>query len=294
MPQHHHGSAPHVFFSHAVGVDTSAITLALAEAGLSYEDSWVLPLGASSPGHLLRDRIRNADLLLAIADPQTPTVLYEIGVAAGAGTPVLIVADPGEQLPVLLRDLPIVPEDAAPAELVAAIRQVIESSQLEQSASGVGGPVLSREELAAHLSTLRTGDSTSLEEVVTAVLKAAGASVRMDYHVGADLARPDLVIWHDGLHHRLGTPLPIELLSRPTSYEALVPRLRHVREEAGTRSVLGIAHRGNLGKRAVSADSLGRIVLFVEVVELLEELTRQDLPSALSAILGSAVALDRP
>lgn len=57
---------------------------------------------------LISSALRSADVVLAIVSNANPNVFYELGLAAGAGVPILIVANPGEALPADLASVPYV------------------------------------------------------------------------------------------------------------------------------------------------------------------------------------------
>jgi restriction endonuclease/TIR domain-containing protein len=52
--------------------------------------------------------LRSADVVVAIVNGANPNVFYELGLAAGAGVPTLIVANPGDALPADLASVPYV------------------------------------------------------------------------------------------------------------------------------------------------------------------------------------------
>lgn len=57
---------------------------------------------------LISSALRSADVVVAIVSGTNPNVFYELGLAAGAGVPTLIVANPGEALPADLASVPYV------------------------------------------------------------------------------------------------------------------------------------------------------------------------------------------
>lgn len=57
---------------------------------------------------LISSALRSADVVVAIVAGTNPNVFYELGLAAGAGVPTLIVANPGEALPADLASVPYV------------------------------------------------------------------------------------------------------------------------------------------------------------------------------------------
>lgn len=64
-----------------------------------------------SSGDLLSEisaALRSADVVVAIVTDKNPNVFYELGLAAGAGVPTLIVARPSEALPANLASVPYV------------------------------------------------------------------------------------------------------------------------------------------------------------------------------------------
>lgn len=57
---------------------------------------------------LISSELRSADVVVAIISGTNPNVFYELGLAAGAGVPTLIVSNPRESLPMDLASVPYV------------------------------------------------------------------------------------------------------------------------------------------------------------------------------------------
>src|ERR1700734_406785 len=79
----------------------------LREDGHDVFDPTSIVLGSSIMSEISA-RIRSADLFVAVVRSSNPNVFYELGLAAGAGVPILIAAPGGEALPADLSSVPYV------------------------------------------------------------------------------------------------------------------------------------------------------------------------------------------
>jgi hypothetical protein len=112
-------------------------------------------------------------------------------------------------------------------------------------------PVLSGPALSEELGTalLRRSedpdlDSSTAELLVGDIFRFSGARVfgESSQLLPAErkVDRPDLAIWQDDLLATFGQPLLVEVLIRPISTKALIPRLRRTLFLSGARSLLAV------------------------------------------------------
>ncbi|MGP0073543.1 MAG: toll/interleukin-1 receptor domain-containing protein, partial [Bryobacteraceae bacterium] len=98
-----------VFISHASrDRDFVAILMRL----LQDEGYEVFEPGRETPGDIILSEIsaavHSADVMIAVVTASNPNIFYELGMAAGAGVPILIAAPPGEAFPGNLASVPYV------------------------------------------------------------------------------------------------------------------------------------------------------------------------------------------
>lgn len=98
-----------VFISHSLRDRelAAAIAAQLKDHGDAPLDPFSSPLGNEGISRIFAD-MRSADMVVAILSATTPNVFYELGVAVGAGLPVLMVGSAGESIPADMAALPFV------------------------------------------------------------------------------------------------------------------------------------------------------------------------------------------
>jgi len=98
-----------VFLAHSAR-DRDLVAAVVTHLGNDGHET-VRPDEMASPSNVLSEisaALRSADVVVAIVAGTNPNVFYELGLAAGAGVPILIVARPGEALPADLASVPYV------------------------------------------------------------------------------------------------------------------------------------------------------------------------------------------
>jgi HJR/Mrr/RecB family endonuclease len=98
-----------VFISHA---SRDREFVAILVRLLQDEGYEVFEPGRETPGDIILSEIsaavHSADVMIAVVTASNPNVFYELGMAAGAGVPILIAAPPGEAFPGNLASVPYV------------------------------------------------------------------------------------------------------------------------------------------------------------------------------------------
>src|SRR5271157_6031362 len=114
-----------VFLSHRLDDDVTDIRKELALGGFLVEDASEVRGGALFRDVIV-DVIAAADALAAIADGESPNVMFEAGIAAAAGVPVVIVTSSPLSLPADLVDASPAPSDSrfTPPKMIERMGQV--------------------------------------------------------------------------------------------------------------------------------------------------------------------------
>jgi hypothetical protein len=236
--------------------------------------------------------IREADIVLAVPDEPSATVLLDIGVALGTGTPVLLVLA-GEQPGVReLADLPQLDRLLAWETIDERLRRAARRRVPPETPTSAPQPALSAETAAEDLAILRSEklDSRLLEDLVVRVFQQVGAEVFRQPANGRGesvVERPDLVVWHDDLNAGFGLPLPVEILIKTFEPKAILPRLQRTLRLSGARSLLALSARDHMP--LASVDEHGRIVLIAPLALLLRYLTELSFGNALGALRAEAM-----
>jgi hypothetical protein len=204
-----------------------------AEAVLRERGFEVAPPGVELIGvpvaKTLRSAFRNADLAVFVLSRSglSPTAAYELGVATGLATPLLIVSPPSARLPTAItaRGLTVWADDENLSMVLShALRAVKPRKKRNTAATGAGArdvPKLSsgRDDLAfydlapyAHPpETAFPTDDSGLEPIVRQLVESTGAIVATK---AGRRSQPDLGVWMDELAGVVGTPLLIEVKDR--------------------------------------------------------------------------------
>lgn len=239
------------------------------------------------------EAMRAADVVLVLLpapeDPAHANVVYEAGVAVGAGLPV-VVSDLAGPPPGILATLTY-----ARGDDIGQLRRALDKASRPRprrgsSAGGAG--------LVAHRPALRDDEAARfrdaaasasgelrLAEVLAAVFEAAGADVSQSDRP-ADLAQADLSIWQDGLQAAFGLPLPVEILSRTGRLRPVRKRLLRTMRLAGAQSLL-VVLAGNRPTNEFWTDGTAKI-LGCDAGTLIGALSRAPLDEALVGLLDQA------
>lgn len=154
-----------------------------------------MPTKILAGGNILSEisaAIRSADVLVAVVTTDNPNIFYELGLAAGASVPILIVARPGEHIP---SDLASVPYVQLTGDSLRDAQTIV--SRAEEL--GGSAPARSRIFKSAD-ATLRTASRdpafleslspTDFERLVVELFKERGYEVAATSHthdIGADI-----------------------------------------------------------------------------------------------------------
>lgn len=236
------GRQASVFISHSPDQEVGPLIAALRDLGYLVETP--ATIAGWQPVHVaMVERVRNADLLLAVLDGPGPNVSFEVGVAVGAGTPVLLLSG-NRRLARDLAGLPRVDPGANLDALADAVARTIRRREISHQAERPTHhePALSRKLAAQFLaSAADSADGSIVEALIVALFEQVGAEVLRTTSTEARTpVRPDLVIWHDELAAGFGLPLPVEVLVKTLEPRAILGRLRRTRDVAGAPSLLAI------------------------------------------------------
>lgn len=208
------------FIAAAVGTDVSELRSLLEARGISTIVGAEMSL-ASPIYEALRGEISKADMVIGVksGEANSSNLMFELGVAAGANKPALLVAGrSGERLPSDLVGVPVVFADSRDIEAIKFhLDQFLASpaaaryrDRPETSTSALGERA---DQILAQLPKVgETVDERKLEELVVEALREAGAkSTRRSEVEVAGKDRPDIAIWSDDLSNVTGNPLIAEI-----------------------------------------------------------------------------------
>ncbi len=283
------GQRPSVFISHSADDEVGPLVGVLRDLGYLVETP--ANLSGWQPAHAaIAERIRSADLLLAVLDRAAPTVSFEVGIAVGAGTPVLLVSG-NRRPPQDLAGLPRIDPSANFDAFAAAITRAMRGRELAHGApaSVHHEPALSAEVANRFLASLQSSaEGPVFEALVVALFEQVGAEVvrTSTTEGGRTVARPDLVIWHDDLAAGFGLPLPVEVLARTLEPRAILARLRRTRDLAGAPTLLAISAASI--PPLVNVDDEGRAVVIAPLQMLVAALAELPVGEAMAAVRAQA------
>lgn len=282
------GHRPSVFISHSADDEVGPLVAFLHDLGYVVETP--ASLTGWQPAHAaIAERIRSADLLLAVLDGAVPNVSFEVGIAVGAGTPVLLVSG-NRRPPHDLAGLPRIDPSANFDAFAAAITRAMRGRELAHGApeSVQHEPALSAEVASRFLASVQSSaEGPVFEALVVALFEQVGAEVlRTSTTEGRTVARPDLVVWHDDLAAGFGLPLPVEVLVRTLEPRAILARLRRTRDLAGAPNLLAIS-AVNIPP-LVDVDDEGRAVVIAPLQMLVAALADLPVGEAMAAVRAQA------
>lgn len=281
---------PRVFLSYRQRDDVSDIKAALVAASIAWEDAFIVA-GPTTPHEAIAERIKACDAVIGVLDQDSASVLFDLGIAVGSGVPAIVIARRRSDIPSDLTGIAVVDRSAGLDTVGSVVRRAAAPEVRTRERKVTSRRVLSAEE-AHELRERASGVTGSeLSDLVAQVFRRAGAEVIVDYEQGASIERPDLVLWSEDLLAGFSVPLPIEVLIRPISVEALVPRLRRTLQASGSRALLAVhvnARPEEPDPQVWEADD-GRFILVLSFGVLLNALSQNPLAKALGTARQLAV-----
>jgi hypothetical protein len=242
----------------------------------------------------LHQAVADCDIVVAVLpppeDPASRNVFIEAGVAIGAGRPLLLLGDPSA-VPVDLAGIPVANSEwgvglADTIRQVAAAGPAIPSHPAVEDDGAALAPAIAeqwRERLEA-----RGLKEIEAIGVLDDVFRMAGARSKNASVAGYRMTDvPDLAIWHDGLTATLGTPLPVEILVRATSWPAVRQRLERTLRASGGRTLLALYLGPAVDVPRIWSDG-SRTILVVAATDLVGELQAATLPVAMARLVERA------
>lgn len=236
------------------------------------------------------DLIRSSDVVVVLVDRASADVLIDVGAALGASKPVITVTTDLGPPPQEVADLPTMEATLGMSTLGTAIRRLAMAERYEVEWGRETGPALSADQADQLLNAIsETLDAETFQALVLELFRSAGAQVVSPQREPTDtspLARPDLVVWHDELLAGFGLPLPVEVLVRTFTPEAVISRLRRTLEFSGARSLLAVTQIHSEPVHWIAED--GRFILVTPVRALVKTLANLSLADALATIRTQA------
>jgi hypothetical protein len=205
------------FISAPFGLRLGALPHLLAESGIEWQWAKELPESASNPSNAIKE----ADFFIGIMNRSSADyrVVYEAGVAAGIGKPILLIMTPAKTLPIDLRQFTIArvkldDEEALALHLNAFLsaprRDIFRSDPTPLRSGALEPPGLKASEV-----TWGNTLESQLEEEVFRVVEENGGSViaQPQFEVGARY-RPDMLVWLGAQEPELLDPAVVEVKRR--------------------------------------------------------------------------------
>lgn len=238
------------FISAPFGADTSPLRAELEERQVDWVDgASAQPVGGSIVA-TLSSAIADADFVCGVLadDEANEGVVFELGLAVGAGKPTLVFMEPNTPFPLPLVALPYARATLNDTEalrfhldafLKNAGRTRRDPTPAEQAATNGPTDTAAFDEARHQISQWKTDGAApsdrELAELLAKVFESSGAvasTARQSEH-GADLA-----VWIDDLEANVGNPVLVEVVVNPSR---LAVGQRHLRQivTAGT-GMLGI------------------------------------------------------
>jgi hypothetical protein len=242
----------------------------------------------------LRQSLIEADVAVVVLpvanDPSRANVIFEAGIAAGVGIPLVIVGKVAS-VPGDLSDRPTF-DFGHLDDVVDAIEQLYLGEQLavpRSAAISETPPTLSSEFVNNWLRRLQNAQSErDAIPLISELFQRVGARTKPTAAGERTIVdRPDVALWHDEILATFGLPLPVEVLWRSKAWPAVRSRLERTLLASGGRTLLAIVVLDDPAPR-VWTDGR-RTILLVGASQLAQTLIRLPLASALTTILSSAV-----
>jgi hypothetical protein len=251
-----------------------------------------LPTGSLARGTAVR-AMSDIDVAVVVPpgpdDPALGDVMFEAGVAAGAGVPLVVVGDIAK-VPTLLASGVIIRVQHVDAVTETITRLLGRRSDAVDRSLDEPGPPITADYASQWVARIRQA-KTEQEALplIHDLFAQAGARIRdVEQHLGSPVHRADLVIWDDNLAATVGVPLPIEVLLRWRSWPAVRGRLEQSLVAAGSRTLLALVLEDGDSPR-VWTDGR-RLVLVVSATALAEALVSVSLPRAIGNLQVTATA----
>lgn len=245
----------------------------------------------------IRKLILSSSVVIAVI-PNAPargrsSVVFQVGIAVGAGVPVLLVTA-GERLGPELRDLPRLHPEALQS-LSMTLRSIRASYRYGEAFSETD-----EVRVVSRMAALPKADSYAIGEPgrihkgsmqppeavlrnLATALRRGGA--RVQFSTEDDPQAPDMVIWHDGLQASLGLPLPVEIVRSAKLLIKIRRRLATTLKKSGGRSLLVVTSEPS--KPDIQHLDEG-LLLCVGVEDLQSRLELFSVPEALASIFRDA------
>jgi hypothetical protein len=268
-------------------VDTTSLRRALFERNVSVRDDNSL-LASMRWQEARESAISAVDFVcVVISDgPADPNVLLDLGVAIGAGRPLLLFVDPNAELPVAIRDRPYARASLDSAE---ALR-----FHLDAFLKNAGKPrPIYPNELLNERSTLtaanaraafdqigawEAGTRLPTEHEIVALLTRLFGTLNWEFSTvsnpeSAETDRADVAVWIDELQTAVGNPLLIEVKIYPSVTPETIHSFQHRLQEL--RSHMGLLVCWEKGNTSLAPGEWQQpVVVVMGLRELVETLAR--------------------
>lgn len=192
-------------------------------------------------------------------------VHHEVEAAQARGKPVLLIETPGSVAPGIgLWDKPTIRwdlKDSAP--ILRAVNMVLRTSPAVDGRASTPRPALSTVQARHWVESIRMAEADRFERQVTMMLSHSGLDLSPPEEVGVDL-----VAWSDDTSNLLGNPFGIEI--KRVLNPSVEERAHSWLARSGVSSLLFLV--GESPDVVVTSTDLGRLVLVLPVLELVDEL----------------------
>jgi len=227
----------------------------------------------------LAQAIGRADLIIGVCDGATPSpsVAFDLGVAAAADADILIVASPECELPTAFSSFFLVRADVTNEEALGFFFANLgphKSRARRRSRDSL--PTLT-DRVAGYARIAKSASSRELEDLVATIFTDAGFDARSAHRVGP--REIDLAVWSDSLAPYLDNPLLIEVkddLSGDAMHRALA-QVTNVAQAAGVRWALIVYRRGPSERELASQVRQASRILVISFDQLLTQLKQASL-----------------
>jgi hypothetical protein len=253
----------------------------------------------------IRESFRTVDFVVALlySNKSTENVVFEIGVALGAGRPLLIFAESDVHLPSDLLGLSVVRLALSDlTKVIPYIQRYLEPkvkpdvtslSMLAPTAEHRIKPRLRGAELRNEIQRVRniaahTPNLTAFESELSSLLSRIGWTVA-EARPSAKSYAPDLAVWIDEIQKEIGNPIAIEVKTRlrPGDLDRAVAQLSRYLETTSAKAglVLYEGPQQNLQRNIAQISPIIFAFSFGELADLLEE---SKFPAALKSSFSAA------